>query len=264
MTFTLANPNASPLTGVAFTDNLPGVGTAGGGIVLGTPVNLNPALSPCGGTVNSMAGGATLSFTGGVIAANGTCSFSVSVFAFRAGTVSNATTGPTSNEAPAGAPASAVLTITEPLVKGINPNTVPPVTPPVLTMAFTGANTNPFLPLNTPTPLTFTIKNNNANFALTGMGFTDTLPDGMVVSSPNGLVSSCAGAVVTAVPGSNLITVSGASLASVSSCTITVNVQGPTAGNFTNQTSQITSVEGGSAAGAIATIAVGTPLKKGL
>jgi hypothetical protein len=54
------------------------------------------------------------------------------------------------------------------------------------------------------------------------------------------------------------------SLPSNGACTITVNVQGASTGNFLNQTTSVTSLEGGNGGGAIAAIAVGVPLKKGL
>jgi hypothetical protein len=261
LSFVLSNSNAVALTGVGFTDALPGIGTAGGGIVLATPPNPSSA-TPCGGTLTALAGASTITLAGGTIPANGNCTFSIEVFGFRPGAVNNTTSGVSATNAPTGVGAAALLTVNPPLGKGLN-EIIPSIQAPVLTKNF-GANATPFLALNTPTSLQFTIKNNNSLFALTGMGFTDNLPGGMIVSTPNALVSTCAGAVVTATPGSGVITVTGAMLPSSGTCTITVNVQGATTGSFTNNTTAITSIEGGAGNAASAPITVGQVLKKGI
>jgi uncharacterized repeat protein (TIGR01451 family) len=107
VTFTLSNPNAAPLTGLAFTDTLPN------GLVISTP---NGQTGSCGGgTITAPAGGNTISLTGATLAGNSSCTFSVNVTdqVFN-GTVTNTTSSVTSNEAPAGAPATATET-TSPL-----------------------------------------------------------------------------------------------------------------------------------------------------
>ena len=66
--------------------------------------------------------------------------------------------------------------------------------PPTITKAF-GAGT---IPLNGSTTLTFNLSNPNAGTMLTGVGFIDSLPAGLVVSTPNGLTGSCGGGTITA------------------------------------------------------------------
>src|SRR5207237_216478 len=120
--------------------------------------------------------------------------------------------------------------------------------PPTISKAFGAAS----IPLNGSTSLTFTILNNNTTTALSGIGFSDTLPAGLVVSTPNGLVvsGSCSGASVTATQGTSVVSLSGVTLAAtvppgVSSCTVIVNVTGTAAGLQSNTTSAVTSTEGG-------------------
>src|SRR5208282_6772542 len=78
--------------------------------------------------------------------------------------------------------------------------------PPVISKAF-GAAT---IPLNGATSLTFIIQNNNTTQSLSGVGFTDTLPAGLAISTPNGLTGSCGGGTITATAGSNSLGLTGA------------------------------------------------------
>ena len=105
LTVTLANPNASAITGVAFTDDFPS-----GLLVAAVP----GAVSTCGGTVTAVPGAASFSFSGGVIPAAGTCQVSVSVIASASGSFANVIPagGVTSaNAAPSSGAASAALLV---------------------------------------------------------------------------------------------------------------------------------------------------------
>jgi uncharacterized repeat protein (TIGR01451 family) len=66
MTITLTNPNATAITGAAFTDTYPANLANNGGLV-----------NNCGGSTT--AGASTLTFTGGTIPANGSCTISILV-----------------------------------------------------------------------------------------------------------------------------------------------------------------------------------------
>jgi hypothetical protein len=84
---------------------------------------------------------------------------------------------------------------------------------------------------------------------LTGVGFTDTLPAGLVVATPNGLSSGAgdcqsSGGTVTAPAGGNSISLSGASINASDSCTFSVIVTAVQAGVQTNVTGVVTSNEG--------------------
>ena len=109
------------------------------------------------------------------------------------------------------------------------------------------------------TSLSFTISNSNS-LQLTGVGFTDTLPPGLLIATPNGLTGSCGGGPITATAGSNTISLSGAALLAGTNCTFSVNVLATTIGVQTNVTSTITSTQTGAGGVASAAITVLPPL----
>jgi hypothetical protein len=127
--------------------------------------------------------------------------------------------------------------------------------PPTITKMF-GAVT---LPPNANTSLSFTITNPNATKALSGIGFTDNLPSGVVVASPNGLSGSCGGGSITAVAGSGSISLTGATLAAGASCSFSLEISALTEGAKNNSTTPVTSNEGGNGNAATATIMVASP-----
>ena len=106
------------------------------------------------------------------------------------------------------------VTSTEGGTGGTATASVAVVVPPSISKSF-GASR---IALNGTTSLSFTISNVNT-VALTGVGFTDTFPGGLVVATPNGLTGSCGGGSITAVSGSNNAGLYGATLPPSSSCT---------------------------------------------
>lgn len=97
-----------------------------------------------------------------------------------------------------------------------------PAPPPVLTKAFSPTTISP----GGTTVLTFTISNGAGNPAESNIGFTDTLPSGLVVAN-NTVGGTCANAaaatLVTA--GGSTITVTSLQVpAGEATCTVTVNV----------------------------------------
>src|SRR5262249_19276263 len=131
------------------------------------------------------------------------------------------------------------------------------VAPPVIIKAFGAAS----VPLNgnPSTNLTFTIQNTNTTAALSGVGFTDHFPAGLIVSNPNGLVGSCGAGTITAVAGSSAVNLTGGTIAANSSCTFSVNVTGTTVGAKNNTTSNVTSTEGGTGGTASASVHIEGP-----
>jgi uncharacterized repeat protein (TIGR01451 family) len=233
LTFAISNPaaNAIALTGVAFTDNLPA------GLVVATP---NALVGTCGGgTITAAAGASSVGLAGATLAPSGSCTFSVNVTAVTGG-VKNNSVQVTSANGGTGNTSNATVTST---------------IPPVIIKAFGAAS----VPLNGSTSLSFTIQNNNPTQSLSGVGFTDALPAGLVLSTPNGLVGSCGGGTITATQGTAAVSLSGATLGASSSCTFSANVTGIAAGMQNNTTGNVTSTEGGTGGTASATLVVVAP-----
>jgi hypothetical protein len=136
---------------------------------------------------------------------------------------------------------------------GIAPAAANGFLPPTLTKAFALDE----LPVKQGTRLDFTITNPNADTALTGIGFTDDLPAGLVAGNPLAPSGTCNGSVSAAFANDvSTITVADVTLAAGAGCTIGVNVVGTSLGVKFNTTSAITSVEGGSGSSAFDSIDV--------
>jgi uncharacterized repeat protein (TIGR01451 family) len=233
LTFTITNTaqgNAA-LTGVAFTDTLPA------GLVVATPNGLS---GTCGaGTVTAAAGGGSIALSGGTLAAGGSCTISVNVTATSAGTKTNNTGPITSTESGQGGNASVDLIVTG------------QATPPTITKSFNPTS----IALNGTTTLSFALTNPNASATLNNIGFSDTLPAGLVVATPNGLTGTCGGGTIAATTGSGTVSLSGATIAASGSCTLSVNVTGTTTGTKNNSV-QVSSTNGGNGNTANASVTV--------
>jgi hypothetical protein len=231
LTFNIANPNSTvSLTNIAFGDSLPtGLSTAPLGVIG----------SFCGGTVQTgkISGVFFVSLSGGTLPASGSCSFSINVTGVTPGHQVNTTGVISSTESGNGTTATASIDV---------------FGPPSIAKSFTPSAIAP----NTNSVLAFTIANSAANpNALTGVGFTDTLPANLVVATPNGLSGSCGGGTITATAGSGTVSLSGATIAAGASCTFSVNVTGPV-GTYNNTTGSVTSANGGNGNAATATLTI--------
>jgi uncharacterized repeat protein (TIGR01451 family) len=228
LTFAVTNPNVIAVD-ANFTDTLPA-----GLVVAATPGVTNT----CGGTVTAVAGSGSISFSNASLPV-GACSITVKVSSATDNVYNNSVT---INSTAAGTGAlstsSASLTV---------------INPPTIAKAF-GAAT---IPLNGITSLTFTLSSTNANLTLNGVAFTDSLPAGLVVATPNNLNTTCSG-TATAVAGSSSVSLTGASLAPGASCTVSVNVQGTTAG-VKNNSVQASSTNAGTGNTSNASITVVAP-----
>ena len=229
LTFTVTNPNAgSGLTGIGFTDTLPA------GLVVATP---NGLTNTAGGTATATAGSNSISLSGGTLAASASGTITVNVTPTSAGSQVNTTSVISSTEGGAGAAAAATLTV---------------IAPPTLGIAFNPTS----IPVGSNSTLTFTVTNPNAGSGLAGIGFSDTLPTGLVVATPSGLTGSVGGGTITAVAGSSSISLAGATLAGGTSASFSVNVTAASIGASINTTGAIASTNGGTGLVATATLTV--------
>src|ERR1700721_112524 len=126
-----------------------------------------------GGTITALAGSGRVSLAGATLAASASCTFSVNVTGAASGVKNNSVTV-SSTTAGAGNTSNASVTV---------------LGPPTIAKVF-GAAT---IALNGGTSLTINLSNPNASAPLTGIGFTDTLPAGLVVATPNGWANPSGG-----------------------------------------------------------------------
>ena len=217
LTFTITNPpaNASSELGVAFIDTFPS------GLLIATP---NGLTDTCGGTATAVPGSNTVSLTGGVVAVDSSCTVAVNVTEPAAGTFLNASGNVTSTNGGTGNSATATLHV------GF---------PPTVAKEFGAAS----IPLGGETSLTFTIDNPNGTATLSGIGFTDNLPTGLVVATPNGISGTCG--LITAAPGGSTVSLSGALLPPGIPCSFSVHVRGTTPGQKDNTTDAVFALETG-------------------
>ncbi len=119
--------------------------------------------------------------------------------------------------------------------------------PPAIEKAF-GASE---IDLGATTTLTITVTNPHPADALTGVGFTDTMPDGLTVADQTSL--QCGGTLTAA---SNVVTLTDAAIPGGGSCIIGLTVTGATTGVKDNVTGRVTSANFGSGNTASATVTV--------
>jgi hypothetical protein len=202
----------------AFTDTFPA------GMTVAAVPNLSTTCT--GGTLSGAAGGASVGYSGGTIAATAICVVQVDVTSNTVGAANNVTGDLTTSLGNSGT-ASATLTVQA-------------ATAPVFTNAFSPAQIVP----GGTTTLVFTISN-AANFVQVGsVGFSATLPAGLTVSN-SGFSTTCGGSV-SAATGSGAISLSGGTVASGSSCTVSVPVTAPNLGTLGAVSGALTSQFGGS------------------
>src|SRR5438270_341765 len=125
--------------------------------------------------------------------------------------------------------------------------------PPTIAKAFSAAT----LPLNSSVTLTFTLTNPNPATDLTGVGFSDDMPAGLLIANPDSLGGTCDTSVVT-ISSSN-ISMAGATILANTSCTLSIDVLATSAGDQVNTTGAVTSTEGGTGGTATATVTVVVP-----
>jgi hypothetical protein len=225
MTFTLTNPNVSNiLTGIGFSDNLAGLAVAA------TPALANT----CGGTWTAAPGDTVLNFSEGSLNAGQSCTLSVNISGTKTGQITNAANAPFSIEGGTGVPGNTVSLLV--------------ISPPAIFMSFDASkliqNT---VPLNQPILMLLQVDNPNLTATLSGIGFSDTLPAGLVASG--GGPGFCPPeATPTFTSSGNVISLSGLNFKSAAvtfACQFSIFMIGTTAGPKINTIVAATSQEGG-------------------
>ena len=125
--------------------------------------------------------------------------------------------------------------------------------PPTIVKSFSAATVG----INESVTLTFTITNPNPATDLTGVGFNDNMPAGLIIANPDSVGGTCDTSLVTTFATS--INMVGATILANSSCTISVDVLAIATGDQVNTTDPITSNEGGTGGTATATVTVVEP-----
>jgi len=220
----LVNPNNVVMDGVAFTDTMPT------GMIIANPASAD--VGTCGGSINATPGDASFSLSGASIPAASSCTMTIQVTMTVNGNLTNVIDpGAVTSFSGATNPDPAAASLTNlpgaSITKVFAPRTIKP---------------------GDVASLTFTIQN-TGTVALTGMGFTDTLPGnppvGLVIATSPGPVNHCGG-TLTADAGTQLIQLADGALGLNASCTIVVSVTGDVEGSYTNtiDTGQLRSFEG--------------------
>ncbi|HOP01891.1 MAG TPA: sortase [Flexilinea sp.] len=228
LTITISNPNSFDLTlgSPGLTDELPA------NVIFYSP-NPDPIIG-CGlGAVSAeeIEGVSIFSISGGTVPAktgeiNGQCSVSINV-------TSNVI-GNYSNLIPAG---NLKATKSDDPTVEITNNasadaTITVVQPPVLEKSFTPDE----IVEGGISRLTITLTNNDTETELTGVTYTDTLPDGLIVDLTEGpILTNCGDEYsITINDEGDTILLSNASIAPEASCSVAVNVTSSTKGTYTN------------------------------
>lgn len=231
---TIFNPNAFPLTDVAFIDDLVRVQP---GLYIANPAGV---VNQCNGTLTAAPGSTSISLVGGMVPAQsgptpGQCYIEVNI--------SSVTPGNLINTIPAHNPPNDIgltakgndggaivdITNTSPASATL---TVVGVTSPSLSKSFNQST----IWVGDVSRLSITVRNNDQTVTLTQTSFTDTLPANVVLANPvNPTLTGCgASASVTANPGGNTITLNNGTILPGQNCVVGVDVTSGTAGVYTN------------------------------
>jgi len=230
--FTLTAP-AAATAGTAF-NNL---------VVTALDANNNTAAAYAG-TVHFTSTDGAAALPANATLTNGTGTFSVTL-----NTIGNQTITATDTVTAGITGTSGLIAVNQPQPPAPAP---PSYYPPNLTMSF-GLTS---MPLGGTTTLTFTLSNPNQTLSLSGVGFTDELPAGLIVTSPGSSASSC-GPVTTTMESINL---SAGTLGLNGTCSFSITVMGVAVGTQNDTTGPVASaqVSGSSSAFAQLNVTQGT------
>ena len=203
MTITLVNPLSSEVNNISFTDTLPTH------MLLAEPSEAS--VGTCGGEIKPAADRESFTYSGGNLPGNGSCKLTIKVVMEVTGNLINTipqnavmTTQGATNEDSTSATLTNLSSVS--IEKHFSPN---PVTPGSISQ------------------LTLTIKKVGIGIGLSGLGFTDDLPDGLTIAASPAPNNSCGGNL-NAQEGDASINLSDGSLpVGTDTCDIVVSVLTP-------------------------------------
>jgi hypothetical protein len=217
--YTITNPEASPVTDLAFSNSLPA------GVTIAIP---GLASSECGGILTAPDGGDTATFSDGILGAYSTCTISINVTSATPGSHINSTGDLTSSAGNSGPAPDVDLTV----------NTGRP--------GFSKSFAPASISLGSRSTLTFTIDNALNPSWVFNITFSDSLPQGMVVADPANAATTCAGGTLTAQPGASIISYQFSGILNAGAvCTVSVDVAASAVGALANTTGEMTFTTGG-------------------
>tara|TARA_R110002049_G_scaffold44333_3_gene129858 strand:- start:97926 stop:106268 length:8343 start_codon:yes stop_codon:yes gene_type:complete len=190
------------------------------------------------GTTTFAAGGSSFELAGAEVGAGAICSYAVDVTSVTVGAQPNTTGDLTSSLGNSGTTA-AILTVTSAAVPEFTSAYVPD------TVEQGGVST-----------LTYSIDNSAGLIDVTGLGFNERFPAGVLVAGTPNAATDCGPGGVTAIAGATGVAFSGGTVAAGAICTVEIDVTSAGVGGFTGTSSVLASSQGDSAAGASATLTV--------
>ncbi len=215
LTVQLTNPNSVPLSGIAFTDDLPQTTDDTGGMSIANPAHASTGT--CGGTITAVPGATSFSFSGGSLGTGATKSCSLTV------DVTMDVDGNLINKIPAGA-----VTSTNGASNDQDASATLTNAAGVRAIKFFGPSRIQSGSGNSST-LTITLEN-TSNVPLTSLGLIDNMPTGLTIATPPD-ANQCGGTLSST---DTQLTLAGGSLAGLTSCTMEISVTAPSAGTYLN------------------------------
>ncbi len=206
LTYTLDNGAAVEATGVALSDRLPA------NVVVAAPPNAQTTCS--GGRLTAAAGGDTIAYSEGALAAGASCTIAVDMTSATVGSYPNNLQTVTSSLG-ASAAVSARLTVT-------------PAEAPGFARVFDPDS----IRQGGETQIVFTLDNGANLIAVGSLAFTDAFPDGLVVADAPSEENGCGG-TFSPVAGATTLAFTGGALAAGATCEIRVTLRAIAAGRLT-------------------------------
>ncbi len=203
-------------TSLAFTDDF----SSQTGLVVAPVPGAAITGTGCSGSVTAVAGSSSIALSGGSIPAGSYVTPAVCTISVNVVVPLNANAGVKTHTLAAGSVTGLSSGISASNINAASASlTVNGYVAPTLTKTF---GTDPIF-VGQNSLLTINLKNNDSA-SFTSLGWTDTLPTGLVANATAAKNAACSGGSVTGSAGATAISLSGVTVAAGATCTVTVNV----------------------------------------